>query len=245
MPATGFDDVWVVIPVYNEAAVFASVLADVTGTFGHVCVVDDCSTDGSAAIAQEFAGRGVRLVRHPFNLGQGAALQTGLEYVLGDPLMRRVITFDADGQHHVADAVAMVERLDASGATPAGPAGQASSRPGLDVVLGSRFLGGGKGEMGGAKRLVLKAAIAYTNLVVGMKLTDTHNGLRAMNRRAVAALHITQNGMAHATEILEQVKRANLAYVEHKVKISYSPYAKAKGQSLLNAINILVDLVLR
>ncbi|MDR1825409.1 MAG: glycosyltransferase family 2 protein [Bifidobacteriaceae bacterium] len=230
MAQARFDDVWVVIPVYNEAPVLAAVLDDVTGTFGHVCVVDDCSTDGSDAIARGLSGRGVRVLRHPINLGQGAALQTGLEYVLADPLMGRVVTFDADGQHHVPDAAAMAERVGTGE---------------LDVVLGSRFLGGAKGAMGGAKRLVLKAAVAYTNLSVGMKLTDTHNGLRAMNRQAAQALHLTQNGMAHATEILEQIKRAGLRYGEHKVEISYSPYAKAKGQSLLNSVNILVDLMLR
>jgi glycosyltransferase involved in cell wall biosynthesis len=195
-------------------------------------VVDDASTDGSPGIAHRLADLGVRLVRHPYNLGQGAALQTGLDYVMRDPLMGRVVTFDADGQHRVEDAAAMV-RLLGSGDDGA-----------PDVVLGSRFVGG-RGQMGRVKRLVLKLAVAYTNFSVGTKLTDTHNGLRAMTRRAAQQISLTQNGMAHATEFLEQMMAAKLTYVEHGVEITYSEYAKKKGQSLLNSVNILVDLLVR
>ena len=99
--------------------------------------------------------------------------------------------------------------------------------------------------MGGLKRLVLRLAVAYTNLSVGTKLTDTHNGLRAMNRWAAAGLRINQNGMAHTTQILEQVVAMKARYKEHPAVINYSPYAKAKGQSLFNSVNILVDLLLR
>jgi len=235
MAAAEFDDTWVVMPVYNEAPVLEVTLEELTSTFGHVCVVDDASTDASSAIAQAFTPRGVRLLNHPFNLGQGAALQTGIAYVLQDPLMQRLVTFDADGQHRVKDAAAMARRV-----TP----DRATEQPNLDVALASRFLDG-KAQMGGLKRLVLRLAVAYTNLSVGTKLTDTHNGLRAMNRWAAASLHINQNGMAHATEILEQVVAMKAIYAEHPAVITYSPYAKAKGQSLLNSVNILVDLLLR
>jgi glycosyltransferase involved in cell wall biosynthesis len=231
-----FDDLWVIVPVYNEARVLGSVLESVTAAFGHVCVVDDASTDGSGAIAAAFADRGVRLVTHPVNLGQGAALQTGFDYTLTDPLMRRVVTFDADGQHLVDDAARLARRLAA----------------GFDVVLGSRFLrpaDGGEGwsppAMGWAKRLVLRLAVAYTNFSVRLKLTDTHNGLRAMSRRAVEAMNLTQEGMAHATEILERISRAGLEHTEEAVRIHYSEYSRSKGQSLLNSINILVDLLVR
>ncbi|MCL2803593.1 MAG: glycosyltransferase family 2 protein [Micrococcales bacterium] len=234
MTATEFDDTWVVMPVYNEAPVLAATLEDLCAAFDHVCVVDDASDDDSAQIAAGFASRGVRLLRHPFNLGQGAALQTGITYVLGDDLTQRVVTFDADGQHRVADAVAMTRVLQA----PPDGAG------GLDAVLGSRFVDG-KGQMGGLKRLVLRLAVAYTNLSVGLKLTDTHNGLRVLNRATAAKLAIRQNGMAHATEVLEQLAAMKASYREYPTEISYSPYAKSKGQSLLNSVNILVELLLR
>jgi glycosyltransferase involved in cell wall biosynthesis len=247
VPRAQFDDLWAVVPVYNEARVLAGVLDELTDVFPHVCVVDDASTDGSGQIAEGFADRGVRLVTHPVNLGQGAALQTGFDYVLGDPLMRRVVTFDADGQHSAHDAVRLARRL----------------ADGFDVVLGSRFLSGGHGggdrrhaageaprpggtvAIGGLKRLVLRLAVAYTNFSVGLRLTDTHNGLRAMNRKAVTAMNLTQEGMAHATEILERISRGRLSHTEEGVEIRYSEYSKSKGQSLLNSVNILVDLLVR
>ncbi|MDR2381336.1 MAG: glycosyltransferase family 2 protein [Bifidobacteriaceae bacterium] len=227
--APEFEDLWVIVPVFNEAPVLAAVIAELTAVFPYICVVDDCSTDGSAQIAAGFANCGVRLVAHPVNLGQGAALQTGFDYTLGDPLMQRVVTFDADGQHSVDDAVRLARRLGA----------------GCDVVLGSRFRGAPPVSMSWAKRLVLRLAVAYTNFSVRLKLTDTHNGLRAMNRRAVEAMNLTQEGMAHATEILERIRRAGLRYTEEPVEIRYSEYSKAKGQSLLNSINILVDLLVK
>ncbi|MDR2348392.1 MAG: glycosyltransferase family 2 protein [Bifidobacteriaceae bacterium] len=228
MDGAEFDDLWVVVPVYNEARVLERTLADLTARFPHVCVVDDASTDRSAAIAAAFFDRGVRLVAHPVNLGQGAGLQTGFEYALRDPLMARLVTFDADGQHLVSDAVDLARRLG----------------DGFDVVLGSRFLGRAP-RMGRLKRLVLRAAVAYTNFSTGLRLTDTHNGLRALDRRAVEAMGLSQPGMAHATEILERIKAAGLSHTEAGVEIRYSDYSRAKGQSLLNSVNILVDLLMR
>ena len=117
-----YDDVWVVIPLYNEGTVIGDVVRAARATFPHVVCVDDGSTDGSVAAAE---AAGAVVVRHPVNLGQGAALQTGFEYALSVPTMRWVVTFDADGQHQVDDVVAM---LDKAGAED------------LDVVFGSRFL---------------------------------------------------------------------------------------------------------
>ncbi|MDR2114569.1 MAG: glycosyltransferase family 2 protein [Bifidobacteriaceae bacterium] len=228
MCPAAFDDLWVVIPAYNEASVIGQVLAEVTKVFPHVCVVDDSSTDSTGSEVQRYADQGVRLVTHPVNLGQGAALQTGFEYVLMDPLMTRVVTFDADGQHLVSDAVRLAQRLN----------------DGFDVVLGSRFLGTAP-QMGKLKRLVLRLAVAYTNLSVHLKLTDTHNGLRALSRTAVEQMQLTQEGMAHATEILDRIKRHSLRYTEEPVEIHYSAYSRSKGQSVLNAVNILVDLLVK
>ncbi|MDR1188284.1 MAG: glycosyltransferase family 2 protein [Bifidobacteriaceae bacterium] len=228
MDAAEFDDLWVVVPAYNEARVIDQILTGLVARFPHVCVVDDASTDQTGLIAETFFDQGVRLVTHPINLGQGAALQTGFEYVLGDPELARVVTFDADGQHSVDDAARLARRLD----------------DGFDVVLGSRFLGVAP-DMGRLKRMALKLAVAYTNFSTGVRLTDAHNGLRAMNRNAVEAMELTQPGMAHATEIIERLKSASLRHTEEGVEIRYSDYSRSKGQSLLNAVNILVDLLVK
>ncbi len=113
-----------------------------------------------------------------------------------------------------------------------------------DVVLGSRFLGT-KVEAGGAlKRAVLKAAVGFERMTTGgMKVTDTHNGLRALNREAVGKIRIRQDRMAHGSEFLREISKNKLRYVEEPVHIIYTDYSRAKGQSVWNSVNILADLL--
>ena len=217
-------DACLVVPVYNEGPVVAGVLREALTVFPNIVAVDDGSTDDSAA---QVATTGALLVRHPVNLGQGAALQTGIETALLLPHVRYFVTFDSDGQHDTADADAMVARLRADEA---------------DVVLGSRFLDG-RTKPGLLKRIVLRGAVWLTNAQSGVKLTDAHNGLRALNRTAAGQLRLRQNGMAHASEIIEQLGRSRLRWAEHPVHIRYTEYSMAKGQSVLNAVNILTDLI--
>lgn len=217
-------DACLVVPVYNEAPVVAEVLREALAVFPTIIAVDDGSVDDSAT---QVAGTGAILVRHPLNLGQGAALQTGFEAARMLPFVRYVVTFDADGQHDVGDADAMVARLREDEA---------------DVVLGSRFLDG-RTKPGPLKRAVLWGAVKLTNGRTGVRLTDAHNGLRALNRRALDAVDLRQNGMAHASEIVEQLGHAGLRIVEHPVHIRYTAYSQAKGQSVLNAVNIVTDLI--
>jgi glycosyltransferase involved in cell wall biosynthesis len=219
-------DTWVIIPLYNEESVISDVIAQVRPVFAQVVCVDDGSSDRSAELA---AKAGARVVRHPLNLGQGAALQTGFDYALADASMKYVVTFDADGQHQIADALGMVERL---------RAGEA------EVVFGSRFLDE-RTKPSFAKNMVLRAAVGYTNMTTHTRLTDAHNGLRAISRPVVEQLDITQNGMAHASELVAQIGALKASYVEHPVHILYTDYSKAKGQSLWNSINILAELILR
>ncbi|MGW5352775.1 glycosyltransferase family 2 protein [Streptomyces sp. NPDC004031] len=219
------EDVWLVTPVFNEAQVIGDVVAEARRTFPHVVCVDDGSTDGSAL---RIAEAGAHLVRHPVNLGQGAALQTGIEYALAQPGARYFVTFDADGQHRVEDALAMVALARESGA---------------DAVLGSRFLSG-EGEVPRLKRIVLRTAAAVSPTARRLRLSDAHNGLRVFNREAATRLDITMNGMAHASEITGFLARSGLRVVEAPVDIRYTDYSRAKGQSLLNGVNILFDLSL-
>ena len=218
------DDTWLVVPLYNEAQVVREVIEDARRTFPHVVVVDDGSRDDSAAQAE---AAGAVVVRHPINLGQGAALQTGIRYVLERTDARYLITFDADGQHSVADAVAMVA---------------AARRENLAIVLGSRFLKG-PSPVGRLKRLVLATAAVVASRTTGMHLTDAHNGLRLLRRDAAEHLNLRQNRMAHASEIIRQLGATGLPWREFPVHIAYTEYSMAKGQSLLNSVNILVDLI--
>lgn len=217
---------WIVIPMYNEATVVGSVIADLLPVFPHVVCVDDGSSDGSQDVAR---AAGAVVVQHPINLGQGAALQTGIEYALQDPEMDAVVTFDADGQHRVPDAFDMVQRI---------RSGEA------EVVLGSRFLDD-RTKLTPLKRLVLRTAALQIRMATGMALSDAHNGLRVMDRRVASSIHLTQNRMAHASELVYQLARLEVRYKEHPVEIIYTEYSKAKGQSLLNSVNILAELLFK
>lgn len=217
---------WIVIPMYNEATVVGDVIKGLLPNFPHVVCVDDGSSDGSQEVARE---AGAIVVQHPVNLGQGAALQTGISYALRDPSTTEVVTFDADGQHRVEDALAMVARM---------RSGEA------DVVLGSRFLDD-RTQVSKVKRLVLRVAAVQSRWSTGMALTDAHNGLRAFDAGTAAKINLTQNRMAHASELIHQLADIEPRWVEHPVEIIYTDYSKAKGQSLLNSVNIVADLFFR
>ncbi|HKJ13061.1 MAG TPA: glycosyltransferase family 2 protein [Ornithinimicrobium sp.] len=220
------DDAVLVVPVFNEAAVIAEVVTAARAAFAVVVCVDDGSTDGSAALAQ---AAGATVVRHPFNLGQGAALQTGVRYVLDATPAAYLVTFDADGQHQVADAVAMARH---------------ARQHELAVVFGSRFLDD-RTRPGGLRRLLLKSAVWLTNQQTGMRLSDAHNGLRVIRRDAAMRLDLRANRMAHATEIVLQLGRTRLPWQEYPVHVLYTDYSRAKGQSLMNAVNVLLDSILK
>jgi hypothetical protein len=111
-------------------------------------------------------------------------------------------------------------------------------------VLGSRFLGAAVG-MSLARRLLLGAAVLFTRITTGMQLTDAHNGLRLITSEGLKRIELRQNRMAHASEILEQIGASGLPYAECPVTVHYTDYSKAKGQSGLNSINIVLDLVLQ
>jgi len=108
-------------------------------------------------------------------------------------------------------------------------------------VLGSRNLGRTEGQPL-ARRLLMAAALRFSRSLTGIRLTDTHNGLRVLNRRAASSMNLRQHGMAHASEIESRIAAASLRWCEHPVTMRYSDYSRGKGQSNLNALNILYDL---
>jgi glycosyltransferase involved in cell wall biosynthesis len=221
LPADVRPQVWIIVPAYHEAATIEMVVRDLRTAFPNVVVVDDGSVDDTYEIARR---AGAIVLRHAINRGQGAALQTGIEFAL-----RRgaeyLVTFDADGQHQVADIDALVM-----------PVRQGR----CEVALGSRFLGSAVNLPTG-RRILLRLGVWFTRLVNGLALTDTHNGLRCFSRAAAAQLDIQLDGMAHASEIIDHVSRRGLTYLEVPVRIHYTPYSMAKGQSSRGAVRIALQ----
>ncbi len=219
-------DTWLVVPLYNEGTVVREVILEARKTFQNIVCVDDGSSDNS--VEEALAG-GAVVVSHPINLGQGAALQTGIDFALLQPGAEYFVTFDSDGQHRTEDAAMMVERL--------------RNEP-LDIIVGSRFLDD-RTNASRLKKAVLRLAVLFERMTTGVKLTDAHNGLRALNRHAATAIRIRQNRMAHASEIVGLIGAKKLRYDEQAVQIIYTDYSRAKGQSLWNSVNILSELFIK
>ncbi len=222
-----YPDVWIIIPAFNEAGVIGEVVADVRSVFDHVVCVDDGSSDGTGEIALQ---AGAHLVRHPVNLGQGAAIQTGVEYARRRPGAEVFVTFDGDGQHRVKDVIAMIDRL---------------STEGVDVVIGTRFGRPGLSKPPLLKRIVLQTAAWLSPRGRRLGLTDTNNGLRVFNKTVADGLEITMSGMSHASEFVALVDENRWRVAEEPVEVLYTDYSKAKGQPLLNGVNIIFDGFLR
>ena len=222
-----FSDTWLIVPCYNEGQVIREVLEHARETFPNIVAVNDGSSDNSSL---EIHRAGAHLVNHPVNLGQGAAIQTGVEYARAQAGSKYFVTFDADGQHQVKDVVAMVQRL--------------RSEP-IDIIVGTRF-GRPRAEDDQVpliKRIVLKTVVMLSPRTRRLGLTDAHNGLRVLRRDVLAQLDLRQNRMAHASEIIRQIGATGMPWREFPVHIVYTDYSRAKGQSLWNSVNILVDLL--
>jgi len=221
------ESVFVVVPAYNEARVIRSTLQPLIELNYSTVVVDDGSSDDTWAILCNLP---VYALRHPINLGQGAALQTGMTFAMRQGA-KFIVHFDADGQHRVNDIDVLIEPL-------------RSGR--VDVVFGSRFLReADRRAVPFQRRILLQGAVMVNKLLTGVRLSDAHNGFRAMTSGAAKKIYLYENGYAHASEIFSQVHRLQLRYVERPTRIIYSAYSKAKGQSIWNAFNIVVDLLLR
>ncbi|MEX3504096.1 glycosyltransferase family 2 protein [Corynebacterium sp. LK2510] len=218
-----FRDTWLIIPCYNEGPVIQSVIEHARQTFPNIVAVNDGSTDDSAAAIH--AG-GAYLVNHPVNLGQGAAIQTGVEFARAQPGARYFVTFDADGQHQVKDVVRMVHRL--------------RTEP-LDIVVGTRFAGQDNSQVPWIKRVVLKTVVLFSPRTRRLGLSDAHNGLRAFTKKVADEMNIRMNGMSHASEIVTMIDNFSWRVAEEPVDILYTEYSMSKGQSLINGVNILAD----
>jgi glycosyltransferase involved in cell wall biosynthesis len=134
-----------------------------------------------------------------------------------------IVTIDADGQMNPEEIKNLCEPI--------------LSKE-CDVVLGSRF-GKQGSEVPFIRKCFIRLAATLFSFVWGFSITDSQNGFRAFSRKAALKIKITQNRMAHATEILYQIRKHKLQFREVPVKIRYTSYSLSKGQKLINILNII------
>ncbi|MEJ5994699.1 glycosyltransferase family 2 protein [Pedobacter sp. Du54] len=220
-------EVFILIPTYNEGKVIVSTIEPLIKMGYTVVVIDDCSIDNTEEILKDLP---IIYLKHFINLGQGAALQTGITYSLAKNA-KYAITFDADGQHNYEEIPSLLTPI---------------LEGKVDITLGTRFKRKEDvAQIPKFRKLVLKVAILVNGIFTGLWLTDAHNGFRAMNAAAIASIKLKENRMAHASEILSQIKQNNLRYDEIPVNVVYTDYSKTKGQSSMNSFNILIDILLK
>lgn len=214
-----------VVPAYNEADRIGNVVRAVASLTDGVIVVDDGSSDGTAAAA---AGAGATVFSHVINRGQGAALKTGTLAALAAGA-DVVVHIDADGQHDPDAVPALVAALEDA-----------------DVAFGSRFLGVRPEGMPLSRRALLGAARLFSTMVLGIprEFTDPQSGMRAMRAGAARAIDFRQDRMAHCSEILRLVARSDLRAVEVPVKVIYTDETLKKGQKAADALHIVWQLIL-
>lgn len=217
-------EIYVVIPAFDEAPAIGEVVRGLRAEGYKVIVIDDGSRDGTTKAASE---AGAQVLRHVLNRGQGAALQTGVDFALRRGA-RVIVTFDADGQHSPDDVGGLLAALDDQ----------------TDVVLGSRFLGRIEGATS-ARHAFLRAAAVISNLLSGLRLTDAHCGLRAFRAEAATTLRITQDRSAHASEMLRNIRQHRLRIKEVPVTVRYTAYSQRKGQGMSQGIRVLFDYFFR
>lgn len=172
----------------------------------------------------------VTVLRHTVNLGQGAALETGMAYArrMGASI---AVHFDGDGQHDPSDLPDLIAPL---------------LQNEVDIVLGSRFLDAeGASAIPVQRRRLLGFARGVEGWITGIPLTDAHCGLRALGPRALEVVRLRENRMAHATELVQQIRQHALTFKEVPVRVRYTDYSQAKGQGLMGGFRILRDLLIR
>ncbi|MBI4779060.1 glycosyltransferase family 2 protein [Candidatus Falkowbacteria bacterium] len=210
-----------IIPAFNEEKNIITVVSQVKPLVDEVVVVDDCSSDRTADLAER---TGVVLLRHIINRGQGAALRTGTEYCLKNGA-EIIVHFDADGQFLSQDIKKVAEPIKAGAA---------------EVVFGSRFLNSGHSlAMPPFKKyFIMPLARAVNKIFFNVNLTDPQSGFRAMSREAARKISWQQDRMAHCSEIMFAVKKNNFKVKEAPITVVYHNF----GQNFFGGLKILKDL---
>ncbi len=213
----------IVIPAFNEEERIGKVLTDLNKYSYNILVVNDGSSDNTAKVVRKF--RSIKLINQKSNSGQGSALRRGIREALKDK-SDVIVTFDADGQHNSRDIKKFVTKIS----------------KGYDVALGSRFLK--KTKLPLKRRILLKGSIFVERILLGIKLTDAHNGFRAFSAKAARKIKIKENGMAHASEIVYRIRENGLKYIEIPVAVRYTDETVAKGgNTILRSLKVLQKLI--
>ena len=218
--------IWIVVAAYNEEKRITKVIRNlIKHKYNNIVVVDDCSKDKTYEVASKTKAI---VLRHIINLGQGAALRTGMDFALkkGADI---IIHFDGDGQHLASEIPALIKPLS----------------KGYEITIGSRFLDD-RTKMPLTRKIILKGSVLVLRIFYGLKVTDAHNGFRALSRKAAESIEIRCDKMAHASEIISEIQKKKLKFKEVPVKIIYNEDVIAKGHGgFIQALKVFFSMILQ
>jgi len=220
----------IIVPAYNEAPVISKTLSLLKKTLKgkgsfDILVVNDGSQDNTA---QQASLPGIKVLTHGLNRGLGGALGTGLEYAKRNNY-DLAVTFDADGQHDPQDLIKAIKPIE---------------QKKVDLVIGTRTKSH-QGQMPIDRKLINWASNLVTKILFGVWTSDSQSGFRAFSKKAINCIEIKTERMEVSSEIFSEVKRHRLKISEIPIRVIYTDYSRSKGQSNLNAINVLYKLLLR
>ena len=189
------------IPAYNEEKNIASIILQLKKITNTIIVCNDGSEDLTGSIAKEL---GVIVENHSKNIGYGGAIKT-LFLKARELQVDVLVTFDADGQHHVEDIEKVIEQTIKNYA---------------DIVIGSRF-GTNNDDIPKYRKVGIKTITGLTNASTGTKITDAQSGFRAYSKKVLEKIHPSEQGMGVSTEILIKAAKQKFKITEVPIKISY------------------------
>ena len=220
------------IPSYNEWEVLISTIKNILENwYENILIINDWSKDKTQNLIQDnfWENNNIIVLNHYKNRGQWAALETWFEYLRRFWEVKYLITFDADGQHDIADVKQFEKYL--------------KNHESVEILLWSRFLSKKKVWVPLMRRIILKLGIIFTYFVSNIHLTDTHNWFRLIRLSTLDKIKISIDGMGHASEIIDLIAEKKIVYKEVPVNIIYTEYSLSKWQSSMNAINIALKII--
>jgi len=217
--------IFVIVPCYNESCIISTTITALLQQGYKVIVVDDGSNNNCR---EHFSTKPVYYLHHVINLGQGAAIQTGIDFALQKGATY-LVTFDADGQHDVKDIRRMIDKLEEEK---------------LEFVFGSRFLEGAQTNVDKTRRALLQFS-RFTNFFIsGVLLSDSNNGLRVFTSAAARQIRIKENRRTHSSDIIYQVVMKKIKFGEVPVNVRYSKYSRKKGIQNVEGISIFINMLI-
>ncbi|MDQ7779423.1 MAG: glycosyltransferase family 2 protein [Planctomycetota bacterium] len=211
-----------VIPALNEAGHIESVVRDAASLVDAVIVVDDGSTDATAACAQH---AGARVVRHHARRGKGSALRSGFACAL-DLGCSAVVTLDGDGQHDPHEIPKLIDRW---------------HRTRAGIVIGSRM--GDTSTMPVHRQFTNRSSSAIVSLLCSKRINDTQSGYRLVSSEVIRAVKTTLPNYEMESELLVKAARAGFAIVEVPVRTIYRADAQSKIHPLRDTWRFLATAV--